>query len=180
MSHQMIQRISHVGIHVFDLEASRGFYTEIVGLAVSDVNEERGMVFLSSHPDVEHHELLLVGGRETERGSKMLQQISFRVDSLESLLAYRDRFASAGTPIDMEVSHGNAIGIYFYDPDGNRVEVFWGTGLEATQTFLHSIDLTLPTAEIVAEVERQVELYGADGVIEEEFMRKQRLHQADR
>ncbi len=177
-SHQMIERVSHVGIHVFDLEVSRRFYTDVVGLVVSDVNKERGMVFMSSHPEVEHHELLLVGGRETERGTKMLQQISFRVDSLESLLAYRDRFAELGTPIDMEVSHGNAIGIYFYDPDGNRIEVFWGTGLAATQTFLHSIDLTLPTDEIVAEVTRQVELYGADGVIEEEFMRKQRLHHA--
>lgn len=172
----MIERISHVGLHVNDLEASRRFYTEVVGLTVTDEQVERGMVFLSSHPEREHHELLLVGGRETERGSKMLQQVSFRLDSLESLLVYRDRFAEAETPIDMEVSHGNAIGIYFYDPDGNRIEVFWGTGLEATQTFLHSIDLTLPTAEIVAEVERQVGLYGADGVIEEEFMRKQRLH----
>lgn len=175
-TNQMIERISHVGLHVFDLEESRRFYTEIVGLVVSDFNSERGMVFLSSHPEVEHHELLLVAGRDTERGSKAVQQISFRVDSLESLLAYRDRFAAAGTPIDMEVSHGNAVGIYFYDPDGNRVEVFWGTGLTATQTFLHSIDLTLPIADIVAEVERQVDLYGDDGVIEEEFMRKQRLH----
>lgn len=176
---QMIQRISHVGIHVFDLEVSRRFYTELVGLVVTDENVERGMIFLSSHPDVEHHELLLVGGREAERDKKMLQQISFRVDSLESLLVYRDRFAEHSTPIDMEVSHGNAIGIYFYDPDGNRIEVFWGTGMTATQTFLHSIDLTLPTAEIVAEVERQVERYGVGGVIEEEFMKKQRLHSPD-
>lgn len=176
----MIERLSHVGIHVYDIDIARNFYTELLGLVVTDEDRERGMVFLSSHPDVEHHELLLVAGRETERDTKMLQQISFRVDSLDSLLVYRDRFHEAGTPIDMEVSHGNAIGIYFYDPDGNRIEVFWGTGLDATQVFLHSIDLTMPADQIVAEVERQVAAFGESGVIEEAFMKKQRLEKAAR
>ena len=53
--------------------------------------------------------------------------------------------------------------------------MFWGTGLDAHQVFLHSIDLTLPEDEIVAEVERQVALYHETGVIEEDFMQKQHL-----
>jgi catechol-2,3-dioxygenase len=170
-----IQRISHVGIHVFDLEVAKAFYTNVVGLTVTDQNLDRGMVFMSSHPEAEHHELLLCAGRGADPDDKMLQQISFRVDTLQSLLEYRDRFEREGVRLDMVVSHGNAIGIYFFDPDGNRIEVFWGTGLDAHQVFLHSIDLSLPEDEIVAEVERQVALYRETGVIEEDFMHKQQL-----
>ena len=60
----MISGLGHVGIHVQDLEASRKFYSELLGLTVTDESPELGMVFLSAQPEVEHHELLLCGGRD--------------------------------------------------------------------------------------------------------------------
>ena len=38
---------------------------------------------------------------------------------------YYRRLRENQVPIDMTVSHGNAIAAYFYDPDGNRCEVYW-------------------------------------------------------
>lgn len=169
-----IERLSHVGIYVTDIGVSRAFYEEVVGLQVTDEKADGTMVFMSSDPDREHHELLLATGRDTDLSSKTIQQISFRVDSLDDLLEYRDRFEERAIELDMIVSHGNAIGIYFFDPDQNRVEVFWDTGMHARQVFLHSIDLTQPSEAIVADVRRQVAEYGATGVIEDAFLSRYR------
>ncbi len=169
-----IERLSHVGIYVADIGVSRAFYEDVVGLQVTDEKPDGTMVFMSSDPDREHHELLLAAGRDTDPSSKTLQQLSFRVETLDDLIEYRDRFAERDIELDMIVSHGNAIGIYFFDPDHNRVEVFWDTGMQARQVFLHSIDLTQPSEVIIAEVRRQVAEYGATGVIEEAFLSRHR------
>jgi catechol-2,3-dioxygenase len=169
-----IERLSHVGLHVTDIDVSRAFYRDVVGLQVTDEKPDGTMVFMSSDPDREHHELLLAAGRDTTPTSKTLQQLSFRVETLEDLIEYRDRFDELDIELDMIVSHGNAIGIYFFDPDHNRIEVFWDTGMKARQVFLHSIDLTQPSDVIITEVRRQVAEHGETGVIEEAFMRRYR------
>jgi catechol-2,3-dioxygenase len=55
-------------------------------------------------------------------------------------------------PIIRTVSHGNAVGIYFQDPDGNRVEVYWQTGLDWPQPFDKPVDLTASDEEILANL----------------------------
>src|ERR1035441_147867 len=72
----MISRLGHVGIHVRDLEKSKQFYSEVLGLTVTDVDPTLELVFLSARPEVEHHELLLVGGRDAPIEEKLIQQIS--------------------------------------------------------------------------------------------------------
>ena len=46
-----------------DLSRMKDFYTRVLGLQVTDEDEAEGMVFLSSRPEAEHHELVLAGGR---------------------------------------------------------------------------------------------------------------------
>jgi catechol-2,3-dioxygenase len=161
-----ITGLGHVGLHVNDLEAQASFYQNIVGLTITDRDPDVGMVFLSAQPDEEHHELLLCGGRSAPPGMLMLQQVSFHCSALEDMIAYAQRFREHNVHIDMIVTHGNAIGIYFYDPEGNRCEVYWKTGLEARQPFLVDIDLEQPAAAILARVRELVDRYGATGIIE--------------
>lgn len=151
-----IAELGHVGIHVFDLEKETQFYQDVLGLTVTDRSESLGMVFLSARPEVEHHELLLCRGRSADRGAMMLQQISFRCPSLEDVVEFYHRLKAANVPIDMVVSHGNAVGVYFYDPEGNRVEVYVPTGLKAAQPYLQSIDLTQPPDQVMAQIEESV------------------------
>jgi catechol-2,3-dioxygenase len=82
-------------------------------------------------------------------------------------------------PLDMEVSHGNAIGIYFYDPEGNRNEVYWSTGLKATQAYLASVDLEAPPEEILQRVKANVDAYGASGFIEPGFLEQMQIDSGD-
>lgn len=121
-----IAELGHVGLMTHDLDQMRAFYTDVLGLTVTDQDLDAGLVFLSSRPGVEHHELVLTRGRCTTDETRLIQQISFRVDSLESLMEFRHRLLDprSGARIQQEVTHGIAYGIYFWDPEGNRVEVY--------------------------------------------------------
>jgi hypothetical protein len=52
------------------------------------------------------------------------------------------------------VSHGNALSVYFLDPEGNRIELFIDTPWYVEQPVRVPLDLSLPDAELWAWVER--------------------------
>jgi len=149
-----IAELGHVGFWVDDLELMRTFYTEMMGLSVTDEDTEKGMVFLSSRPDVEHHELVLARGRVAAPDTKLVQQVSFRIDSVESLLDFHRRFKEAGVKVQQEVTHGNAYGIYFWDPEGNRIEVYYRVPVDVRQPFRKHLNLDQPVEDVLAEAER--------------------------
>ena len=168
-----IARLGHVGLHVNDLNASTAFYRDVLGLTVTDKDPEVGMVFLSARPEVEHHELLLCEGRDTPMEAKLVQQVSFRCDTLEDVRGYYQRLRENDVRIDMTVSHGNAIGMYFYDPDGNRCEVYCSTGFEARQPYLVHVDLEKPADVLLSEVAVSVAEHGSTGYVEPRFLELQ-------
>jgi catechol-2,3-dioxygenase len=146
--------LGHTGLWVSDLETMRDFYERVIGLTVTDEDDEQGIVFLSAQPAVEHHEFVLQRGRTAPSGSRLPHQISWRVDSLETLQAYHHRFKEEGVPVQQEVTHGNAYGIYFFDPEGNRGEVYLRIDKDVRQPFRKSLNLEQPTAAVNAEAER--------------------------
>jgi catechol 2,3-dioxygenase-like lactoylglutathione lyase family enzyme len=155
-----VRRLGHVGLYVRDLEKTRDFYRDMLGLTVTDEDLGRGFVFLSARPDEEHHELALIGGRETDDSVQMVQQVSWQVDSVEELQAFHHLFKQRGVPIHQEVTHGNALGIYFYDPEGNRGEVYYPIKEPVRQPFRKAIDMELPPDQLLAENKRLVEESG--------------------
>ena len=170
-----ISHLAHVGIYVQDLDREVAFYRDVLRLHVTDRDPKLGLVFLSSRPDVEHHELLLAAGRDRPGDVAMVQQLSWRCSSLADVIGFHYKLKEHGVRLDMEVSHGIAIGIYFYDPEGNRNEVYWGTGLKATQPYLSSVDLEAPPEEIWRHIQSDVEAHGGASYVEPGFMEKQRL-----
>ena len=170
-----IARLGHVGIHCQDIEAQKAFFRDVLGLTVTDEDPDAGFVFLSAQPEIEHHELVLLRGRDVPREGLMLQQISFRCNTLTDVLQYHARFKAEGVPFDMEVTHGNAVAIYFYDPEGNRCEVYWPTGLPARQPFLDSIDLEQPADKILARVNDLVKQFGATGHVNHAMLETQNI-----
>src|SRR5689334_16574401 len=159
-----ISELGHVGVRCEDIHVQLDFYTRVLGLTVTDHDDELGIWFLSARPDVEHHELLLATGRTVPRDGRLIQQISFRCGSLDDVVGFLQRFRREGTDMDMVVSHGNAIGVYFFDPEGNRCEVYWQTGLQARQPFVQKIDLDQPVDLVMAAVRESVGLYADAGV----------------
>ena len=175
MATPSIARLGHVGLHVQDLEEQKAFYRDILGLIVSDEDPEMGMVFMSARPDVEHHELLLCRGRNVGTEARVMQQVSFRCNSLDDVLGFYRRFKENGVKIDVILSHGNAIGVYGLDPEGNRFEVYWNTGLKAKQPYGQVLDLEKPAAELLKEVEESVAKYGKTGFVDRERLARQNI-----
>ncbi|MDP6452420.1 MAG: VOC family protein [SAR202 cluster bacterium] len=129
-----VSGLGHVGIYVDDLMKQREFYTKVMGLKIADEDlEQRGMVFMSAHPDEEHHEFVIMKGRVSDNDTRVVQQLSFKVDTLAELREFHGVFKQEGVEIQRTVSHGNAFGMYATDPEGNTIEVYYKTGFPVPQ-----------------------------------------------
>ncbi len=147
-----VSSLGHVGLFCNDLPAMRDFYTRVLGMSVTDENADRGMVFLSARPGEEHHELLLMGDRSGEEDAKIIQQISFHVDSLDDVRAFHVSLRAEGAPVDSVVSHGNTASVYFRDPEGNRLEVYYSLPVEWPQPFRTEIDLSQSDEDVLRQI----------------------------
>ncbi|MCX7153523.1 MAG: hypothetical protein NT115_13670, partial [Proteobacteria bacterium] len=52
------------------------------------------------------------------------------------------------------VTHGNAISIYFRDPEGNRIELFFDTPWYCEQPVRETVDFSLSDEQILAHTEK--------------------------
>jgi catechol 2,3-dioxygenase len=148
-------RLAHMGIYVHDREKMERFYTEVLGLMVTDHGEGRGeahLTFLSGSRG-NHHQVVLVTGRPDTSGFNPIQQISFMVDSLADLREVRRRALALGATDMRPVSHGNAWSIYFKDPEGNTVEAYLDTPFHVPQPHGKFLDLSKPDEEILRATE---------------------------
>ena len=148
-------QLAHVGIYVADIRKMEAFYTRFFNFTVTD----RGMlgqtelVFLSRDPD-EHHQLVLASGRPAELQFNIVNQISFRVASLDDLRTLHARLADEPVTEIRPVSHGNAWSVYFRDPEGNRIELYLDTPWYINQPFREPLDLSQSDEAILRETER--------------------------
>jgi catechol 2,3-dioxygenase len=146
--------LGHIGIYVRDLERMTSFYRDFLGMTVTKQAPGRA-VFLSSDPQLVDHEIALMTGRNPEQDhNQLIQQISLRVPSLEDLRTFKKRILENGYKIDQIVTHLSAIGCYFFDPEGNRTEVFWLTGRPSWIMIGVPIDIDRSDAEIMADIDR--------------------------
>ncbi|HXV48751.1 MAG TPA: VOC family protein [Candidatus Binatia bacterium] len=149
-----VTSLGHVGVYARDIERSMAFYRDIIGLKVSD-RSPTGAVFMTAQDRLaEHHELLLVPGRNDEGKANVLQQISFRCASVADVKEFYRVFVENKVPINRCVSHGNTVSIYAQDPDGNSVEVYWPNGVDVPQPFGKPMDLSKSEAEIMAQLDQ--------------------------
>ncbi len=146
---------SHMGFYVRNLESMARFYKEVMCFTETDRGNLGAvqLVFLSRDP-TEHHQVVLATGRPTDLGFSVINQISFRVPDLATLRLMRDRVAAAPDVTDLLcATHGNAVSIYFRDPEGNRLEVFLDTPWYCEQPLREPINLDQPDEVIMARAE---------------------------
>jgi catechol 2,3-dioxygenase-like lactoylglutathione lyase family enzyme len=125
-----IQKIGHVVLNVTDMERSVQFYTEVLGFKVSDVYKEDmmpgGMVFMRFSAD--HHGVALVGGMKEESKALELNHFAFEVGTLDEVLRAAEHLKKHNVRVDFEGRRraGVQIAVEFRDPDGHRLEIYWG------------------------------------------------------
>jgi catechol-2,3-dioxygenase len=146
---------SHMGFYVRDIERMARFYREVMCFFETD----RGLlgavqlVFLSRDPS-EHHQIVLASGRPADLEFSVINQISLRVPDLATLRTVRDRAQADPDVHDLVcATHGNAVSIYFRDPEGNRIEVFMDMPWYCEQPLREPIDLDQSDEAVMAAAE---------------------------
>jgi catechol 2,3-dioxygenase-like lactoylglutathione lyase family enzyme len=152
-------RFSHMGFTVHDQPKMERFYRDLLGFTVTDRGELPGpdgkpvsLVFLSRDPN-EHHQIVLAAGRPAQLAHNPINQISLRTDDLTSLVALYRRFRDAGVDDMNPVTHGNAVSLYFRDPEGNRIEVYIDTPWYVSQPMRVPVNMEQDEAAIMRDIE---------------------------
>ncbi|HEV8718483.1 MAG TPA: VOC family protein [Candidatus Binatia bacterium] len=135
------ERIGHVVIKVRNLERSRKFYTEVLGMDVMmEVPAIRGVFLANNRRD--HHEIALfeVGPEAAGLQAKQigLAHIAFRLRHEAELRAAYQELKEKDVPISFTVDHGITKSVYFRDPDGHELEVYCDNPPEEIAKFPNS------------------------------------------
>jgi catechol-2,3-dioxygenase len=134
-----------MGMFVADAARMEDFYTRVLGFAVTD----RGLlgatklIFLSRDPR-EHHQIVLASGKPEGLPFNSINQISFRMAEFSGLREMHRRLGREQVRELHPVSHGNALSVYFLDPEANRIELFVDTPWYCRQPVRIPMDMSLP------------------------------------
>lgn len=116
--------VVHFSIAVSDLEASRKFYTEILGLKLVQVAPQIGMVFLRAGND---HVILAKSDAPLKRDPKDSRRAhhAFKIDA-DKYDAAKAFLASKGVEVFEEEDRKKGVFVgrqfYIHDPDGAVIE----------------------------------------------------------
>src|SRR6202047_3395377 len=132
--------IHHVGLRAPNPAASAEFYRDVLGMEIvggtAPDHPLGATAFLSSRPDEESHEIALFA-------NPVFAHIAFKVSSLAEFRSIHARAVEKNIPIKFVFNHRVSFAFYFYDPDGNMIEVYWPTGdLSCTQPYAEPLDLS--------------------------------------
>ena len=142
--------VRHVGVLSKDPAALAGFYCDVMGMKlVRQTQSDHGLgatAFLASRPDEEDHDVVLVA-------SAAAAHTAFRVASLPDLLASYRNLKARGVETRC-LNHIIALAVYFDDPEGHVIEVYWKTGRAFTSAYAEPIDLDLSEEQLQDEITR--------------------------
>jgi catechol 2,3-dioxygenase-like lactoylglutathione lyase family enzyme len=141
----MLKGIHHVAYRCKDASETVAFYRDVLDM-------EFQIAFAEDHvpstgdPDPYMHVFLDAGngnvlaffelpgrpgmGRDSNT-PEWVQHIAFKVESVDALLAAKARAEAHGLSVLGPTDHGIFRSIYFFDPNGHRVELVADTGTEA-------------------------------------------------
>jgi catechol-2,3-dioxygenase len=118
-----INKVGHVVLNVKDVGASINFYRDALGMEVMRLREGNA-AFLSF--GTQHHDIALFKAPEgAALGTLGLNHIAFQIEGGETeLRQLYGRILRHGAKVDYTTDHGMTHSVYFFDPDGNRLEIF--------------------------------------------------------
>lgn len=161
MSNRTAPMLSHVGLYVHEVEPMVRFYSGLFGLRVTDRGRGRtfknDLVFMSAH-SAHHHQLVISSGRPPEASFSTVMQLSFKAEAIDDLRRISAAAPALGATKLLTLNHGNALSLYFSDPEGNTVEVHFDTPFYVSQPHGDPLDLSKTDAELLAETEANCRL----------------------
>src|SRR5215467_8164107 len=140
--------VGHVGLPVANPRELALFYSNLLGLEQSKAGSIPPLgeyVFLSRRAEDELPLIALF----TEPKSR---HIAIEIESLVALKNVYARSKAKGIPVSFVMTHGSSLSLYFHDPEGNMLEVFWATGVKPHEPTAEPIKpdvFELPEQEIL-------------------------------
>lgn len=148
-----IKRIHHVAYRCRDAKETVDFYKRVMGMDLKLAIAEDA-VPSTGEPDPYMHIFLDAGmgnvlaffelptqpdmGRD-ENTPKWVQHIAFEVASMDELLAAKARVEAEGLDVIGPTNHGIFKSIYFFDPNGHRLELACNTGTDEELAELYRV-----------------------------------------
>ena len=124
-----LSNIGHVLLRVSDEEASKRFYRDVLGFRIAEQDPEHGGVFMTLGDGFHNIDIMQHPAPQDavkpQRGQLGLGHIAFKVASYAAL---RDAYAHLlenGVEIQRAADHVCQRSIYFADPDGNGLEIYY-------------------------------------------------------
>jgi len=119
-----IKKVGHVVLGVRDPQRSIKFYTEALGMELVNVLEEMQMAFLS-FGERDHDIAVIKVPDDQPVGSSGLAHTALEIEGgQEQLRELYQRLKSYGAKVEFTADHVLTKSVYFFDPDGNRLEIF--------------------------------------------------------
>jgi len=148
-----IKKIHHVAYRCRDARDTIEFYGRVMDMGlVLAIAED--MVPSTKEPDPYMHVFLDAGmgnvlaffelptrppmGRD-ENTPDWVQHIAFEVEDLDALMAAKEKVESEGLEVVGPTNHGIFKSIYFFDPNGHRLELAANTDLPGDLEKLHKV-----------------------------------------
>jgi len=119
-----IKRVGHVVLGVRDPATSVKFYTEVLGMELVKVLDEMQMAFFS-FGERDHDIAVIKVPDEQPVGSSGLAHTALEIEGgQEQLCELYERLKRSGARVEFTADHVLTKSVYFFDPDGNRLEIF--------------------------------------------------------
>jgi catechol 2,3-dioxygenase len=145
------KRIGHLVLNVRDVAASEKFYTEILGFEVAIRRPHASFLTCGRI----HHDLALFqapdDAQEATQNRIGLNHFAVQIEDLAELKEFYQLLKESGVTIDRTVDHGMTSSVYFFDPDGNRVEFFCNTHETAEEGLASMRDPVRKNTELVLD-----------------------------
>ena len=139
-----LKRIHHVAYRCHDAKETVEFYQRVLGMDFTMAFAE-DQVPSTKEPDPYMHVFLDAGmgnvlaffelptkhdmGRD-ENTPAWVQHIAFELGSWQELLDAKTRVEAEGIDVVGPTNHGVFQSIYFFDPNGHRLELVWNNGTQ--------------------------------------------------
>ncbi len=122
-----VKQLAHVVLRVRDLERSKNWYQDVMGLKVMAEFPGR-MAFLSASESVSHELGLMqispdAPGPDSSRVG--MYHTGWQLESRDELLNLKTKLEAKGVDVVGIGDHGISLGVYVKDPDGNELEFFY-------------------------------------------------------
>lgn len=148
-----IKKIHHVAYRCKDAKETVAFYRDVMDMdLVLAIAEDQ--VPSTKAPDPYMHIFLDAGmgnvlaffeipnsppmGRD-DNTPDWVQHIAFEVENMSALMAAKEQVEAAGLDVIGPTDHGIFKSIYFFDPNGHRLELAANVGTEAMMDKLHEV-----------------------------------------